>query len=72
MRAQVINLLLDLQQTHKLTYVLISHQISLIKYLSDRIIVMDDGQIIEQGHTEDVFTDPQHAKTRKLLTSLDM
>lgn len=72
LRAQVINLLLELQQTHKLTYVLISHQISLIKYLSDRIIVMDDGQIIEQGHTEDVFTAPQHLKTRKLLTSLDM
>lgn len=71
LRAQVINLLLDLQESRKLTYILISHQISMIKYLSDRILVMDQGQVIEQGNTEDVFTNPQHPKTQKLLTSLE-
>ncbi len=72
LRAQVINLLLELQQQHQLTYILISHQISLIKYLSDRILIMDNGKIIEQGCINDVFTNPSHNKTKKLLNSLDM
>lgn len=72
LRAQVINLLLELQEKHKLTYILISHQISLVKYLSDRILIMDEGQVVEHGQTEQVFKSPEHAKTKKLLTSLDM
>jgi len=72
LRAQVINLLLELQETHKLTYILISHQISLIKYLSDRIIILDKGQIIEQGEINEVFDNPQQMKTQKLLSSADM
>ena len=72
LRAQVINLLIELQQQRGLTYILISHQISLIKYLSDRVFVMDSGQIIEQGDSEDLFNNPQHPITEKLLFSLDM
>jgi len=72
LRAQVINLLIELQQQQQLTYILISHQISLIKYLSDRIIIMDNGQIIEQGSITDVFANPIHHKTKKLLNSLNM
>lgn len=72
LRAQVINLLIELQQQHQLTYILISHQISLIKYLSDRILIMDNGQIIEQGNIAEVFATPNHEKTKKLLNSLDM
>jgi len=72
LRAQVINLLLELQESHKLTYILISHQISLIRYLSDRILVLDRGKIIEQGRVEDVFACPSHVKTQKLLSSCDM
>ena len=72
LRAQVINLLLELQESHKLTYILISHQISLIRYLSDRLIILDKGQIIEQGKVKDVFESPTHEKTQKLLSSIDM
>ena len=72
LRAQVINLLLDLQETLQQTYILISHQISLIRYLSDRIFIMDHGQIVESGDVDEVFENPQHAKTQKLLKSLDM
>ena len=72
LRAQVINLLIELQQQQQLTYVLISHQISLIKYLSDRILIMDNGQIIEQGSIAEVFANPTHNKTKKLLNSLNM
>jgi cationic peptide transport system ATP-binding protein len=72
LRAQVINLLIELQQQQQLTYILISHQISLIKYLSDRIIIMDNGQIVEQGSITEVFANPSHNKTKKLLNSLNM
>jgi cationic peptide transport system ATP-binding protein len=72
LRAQVINLLLELQETLQLTYLLISHQISLVRYLSDRIIIMDKGQIIESGDIDEVFDSPQSPKTEKLLMSLDM
>lgn len=72
LRAQVINLLIDLQQQRQLTYILISHQISLIKYLSDRVIVMDSGKIVEQGDVKEIFAKPKQAITQKLLNSLDM
>lgn len=72
LRAQVINLLLDLQETLQLTYILISHQISLVRYLSDRIFIMDQGKIVESGDVDEVFDNPQNAKTQKLLKSLDM
>lgn len=72
LRAQVINLLLELQETLQLTYVLISHQISLVRYLSDRIMIMDQGKIIEAGTIDEVFETPKHPKTQKLLKSLDM
>lgn len=72
LRAQVINLLIDLQQKRKLTYIFISHQISLIRYLSDKILVMDGGKIVEYGETAKVFDAPQQAITQKLLTTLDM
>ena len=72
LRAQVINLLLELQKKHQLTYVLISHHIKLIKYLSDRILIMDNGKIVEQGELSSVFSNPTHDKTKKLLNSLEM
>ncbi|NVK23805.1 MAG: ATP-binding cassette domain-containing protein [Gammaproteobacteria bacterium] len=72
LRAQVVNLLLDLQHQRGLTFVLISHQISLIKYLSDRVLVMDSGQIVEHGNIEEIFAQPKHPVTKKLLFALDM
>ena len=72
LRAQVINLLLELQERRKLTYILISHQLSLIKYLSDRILVLDNGEIIEQGPVHQVFANPRQDKTQKLLSSCEM
>lgn len=72
LRAQVVNLLLELQEKKQLTYILISHQISLIRYLSDKILIMDSGKIVEFGDVEQVFTKPKQAITQKLLTALDM
>lgn len=72
LRAQVVNLLIDLQEKRKLTYILISHQISLIRYLSDKIMIMDSGNIVEFGDVNDVFTAPKHPVSQKLLKYADM
>lgn len=72
LRAQVINLLIELQEKRQLTYILISHQISLIRYLSDKILIMDSGKIVEFGDVNQVFEKPKQTITQKLLTTLDM
>lgn len=72
LRAQVVNLLIELQEKRQLTYILISHQISLIRYLSDKILIMDAGKIVEFGDVNQVFSKPKQAITQKLLTTLDM
>jgi len=69
LRAQMINLLLDLQQKMGLAYVLISHNLGIVRHFSDNIMVLNDGQVIESGKTQAVLKNPQHQYTRKLLMS---
>jgi len=69
LRSQMINLLLDLQQKMGLAYILISHNLGIVRHFSDNIIVLNDGQVIESGKTADVLNNPQHKYTRKLLMS---
>jgi microcin C transport system ATP-binding protein len=64
---QVLELLAHLQQTHKISYLFISHDLKVIRAMSHRIIVMCQGQFIEQGETEQLFNHPQHPYTQKLL-----
>ena len=66
-RAQVLDLLADLCEKHALTYLFISHDLSVVKTVTDRVLVMQSGKIVEEGDTEDVFADPQHAYTRHLI-----
>lgn len=68
-QAQIANLLLDLQSKHSLTYLLISHEIGLVSRMADDIAVMANGEIVENGTTQQVLADPQHMKTRSLLAS---
>ena len=68
--AQVLNLLLDLKDSLQLTYVFISHDLHVVRYLSDRIMVMYLGEIVEIGPAEALFTDAQHPYTQALLTSM--
>lgn len=65
-QAQVLNLLADLQTEFKLTYLFISHDLSVVRYLSDRVCVMFLGKICEIGNTKDVYEDPKHPYTRFL------
>jgi oligopeptide/dipeptide ABC transporter ATP-binding protein len=68
MRSQVLNLLGDLQQEFALTYLFISHDLSVVKHISNRVVVMYLGKIVEVGETLEFFRHPAHPYTQSLLT----
>ena len=68
-QAQILNLLLDLKQTHALTYLLISHDLSLVGQIADFVGVMQHGGIVEFGAAPQVLGSPRHDETRRLLAS---
>jgi peptide/nickel transport system ATP-binding protein len=69
-QAGIINLLLDLQQRFGLSYLFVSHDLSVVKHLAHRVAVMYKGTIVEQGDGDQVFTAPQHDYTRRLLAAV--
>lgn len=69
-QAQVINLLKELKEKYDLTFVLITHDMSVIEYLADRVAIMYLGEIVESGKTSDIFTTPLHPYTKALLSSV--
>ncbi|HSI42092.1 MAG TPA: ABC transporter ATP-binding protein [Xanthobacteraceae bacterium] len=70
LRAQVLDLLLDIGQELQMSYVFISHDIGVIRYMCDRVAVMHRGRIVEIGETQSVCDDPQHAYTRSLISAI--
>ena len=69
-QAGIINLLLDLQAQFGLSYLFVSHDLSVVKHLAHRVAVMYRGTIVEQGDGDRVFTNPQHEYTRRLLAAV--
>ena len=69
-QAQVLNLLNDLKREFDLTYIFISHDLSVVKYMSDRIIVMQNGRIVESGEADKLYNSPGNDYTRKLIQSV--
>ncbi|MBW7756827.1 ATP-binding cassette domain-containing protein, partial [Enterobacter hormaechei] len=69
-QAQILNLLVTLQHQRNLTYVLISHNVSVVRHMSDRVAVMYLGQIVELGSAAQVLGEPRHPYTRLLLDSV--
>ncbi len=69
-QAQVLNLMNDLKAEYNLTFLFISHDLSVVNYMSDRVMVMREGKIVEQGEAEEIYTNPRHPYTQKLLDSV--
>ncbi len=68
-RAQILDLLADLCAAYDLTYLFISHDLSVVRTVTDRVLVMKSGKIVEQGVTEDVFENPTHSYTKTLIAA---
>ncbi len=69
-QAQVLNLLNDLKSEFGFTFIFISHDLAVVKHMSDRIFVMKDGEIVETGSAESIFASPQHEYTKRLIRSV--
>lgn len=71
-QAQVVNLLKELQMERNLTYLFIAHDLSMVKYISDRIAIMHRGHIVEIGPADDIYNNPQHSYTKSLLSAIPL
>ena len=69
MRSQIINLLLELQEKMGLAYVYVSQHIGVVKHISDQVMVMQDGNVVEYANTLELFNNPQHPLTQRLIDS---
>lgn len=69
-QARILNLLIDLQDEMGLTYVFISHDLAVVKFISDELAVMNQGQIVEYASSEDIYKNPKSEYTKKLLSSI--
>jgi len=69
-QAQVLNLLQDLQDEFRLSYIFISHDLAVVKYISDEIMVMNEGKIVEIADSDAIYRNPRQPYTRKLLSAI--
>ena len=69
-QAQIVNLLQDLQEELGLTYLFIAHDLAVVEHISDQVLVMTEGKIVEQASAEAIYQNPQHPYTRKLLAAV--
>ncbi len=69
MRSQILNLFLELQEEMGVSFVYVSQHIGVIKHITDKIIVMHEGNVVESGNTHEVLADPQHPITQRMIES---
>jgi peptide/nickel transport system ATP-binding protein len=69
-QAQVLNLLQDLQDEFGMSYIFISHDLSVVKYMADQVMVMNQGKVVEIANSDDLYRNPQHAYTKTLLSAI--
>jgi len=69
-QAQVLNLLQDLQDEFGISYIFISHDLAVVKYMADQVMVMNEGEIVEIADSDEIYLHPRHAYTKKLLSAI--
>jgi ABC-type microcin C transport system duplicated ATPase subunit YejF len=69
-QSQIVDLLRELQQRNKLAYLFISHDLAVVRQVAERVYVLREGEVVEQGKTSEVLDNPQHWYTRKLVESI--
>ncbi len=69
-QAQVLNLLLDLREKLNLSMLFVSHDLAIVRFISDRLLVMKQGKIVEEGWAHDIYENPQHSYTKSLLSAI--
>ena len=69
-QAQVLNFMKDIQKEFNLSYLFISHDLGIIRHMCDRIGIMYKGRLVEEGSTEDIYSDPRHIYTKRLLSAI--
>ena len=69
-QAQVLNLLQDLQDEFGLSYIFISHDLAVVKYISDQIMVMNHGEIVEIANSDELYASPKHEYTKRLVSAI--
>jgi len=69
MRSQIINMMLELQEKHEISYIYVTQHLGMMKHISDQVLVMHNGEVVERGITEEVLASPQHDLTRRLVAS---
>ena len=69
-QSQILNLIKDIKDQFHLSLIFISHDLSVVSYMSDRIIVMYQGEIVEMGNAKNIFNQPQHQYTKNLISSI--
>ena len=69
-QAQVVNLLQDLQDEYRTSYLFISHDLAVVRYMADEVMVMKDGEVVEAGGSDELYARPQHPYTKLLLSAV--
>lgn len=69
-QAQILNLLQDLQDEFGLSYLFISHDLSVVKYMADQVMVMKNGEVVEMAGSDEIYRNPRHPYTQTLLAAI--
>jgi peptide/nickel transport system ATP-binding protein len=69
-QAQVLNLLQDLQDEYRMSYIFISHDLSVVRYIADQVMVMHHGSVVEIGDSDELYRNPRHDYTKTLLAAI--
>ena len=69
-QAQLLNLLQDLQDEYRMSYVFISHDLAVVRYMADEVIVMNQGEIVETAGSDELYSNPRHPYTKQLLSAM--